>query len=343
MAKQGFYFDNMFRAYPFVDSQTGLSLPEDTIVDFNCCIYSEVGYVEGINKVWLYSVERVGDNFIFTFASDAEGLIGNYLTFVKSLNDAELSYAFSEAIGTYSTSSSVSLSSQSAAYNPDSCPEKIIWEGFIVTGNLNNLANILSPGDSMYDYNSDTYIEPALVTNAQDSHVRTISIANKIQAVVKAPEGCTDLNRPENDEIYVYQTCITGDVKFTHGYSCNVDISTRNNEIIFTATVDDAIKGQFCGNEPNSIRYASNLIPGIKVGTGHALASGWSAYSGGPLCNETLKSINGIGGKRLWIVGGAGINLTTDQETYTILVEATLSGLAICANSSLYLSSAALE
>ena len=344
MSKQGFYFDNMFRAYPFVDSQTGMSLPEDTIVDFSCCIYSDVGYVEGQTKVWLYSVERVGNNFIFTFASDAAGLTGNYLTFVKNLNDAELSYAFSESIGVYSTSSSVSLiSSESAAYNPDSCPEKIIWEGFIVVGNLGKLADILPSGDSMYDYNGDTAIEPALVINAQDSSVRTINIANKIQATVKAPENCQDSNRPDNDEIYVYQTCLTGDIRFIHGYSCNVDMSSRNNEITFTATVDESIEGQFCGNEPNTIRYASNLIPGIKVGTGHDVPNGWPAYSGGPLCNETLKSINGIGGKRLWIVGGSGINLTTNQETYTISVEATLSGLAICANSSLYLSSAALE
>ena len=148
---------------------------------------------------------------------------------------------------------------------------------------------------------------------------------------------------PDIDSIYVYQTCITGDIRFTHGYSCNVDMSARNNEITFTATVDDAVKGQFCGNEPDTIRYASNLLPGIKVGSGHYLVDGWRAYSGYPLCDETLKTINGIGGKRLWIVGGQGINLTTDQETYTISIEATLSGLAICANSSLYLSSANLQ
>lgn len=343
MSKQGFYFDNMFRAYPFVDSPTGMSLPEDAIVDFNCHIYSDVGYVAGVNKVWLNSVERSGDDFIFTFISDASGLSGKHLTFIKNLNDVELSYAFSEAVGSYSTSSSVSLaSSESATYNPDSCPEKIIWEGFIVVGSLNRLANVMEPGESMYDYNGDTAIEPALVINAQDSTVRTVNVANKIQATVKAPEECDDLNRPDNGEIYAYQTCITGDIKFAHGYSCNVDISSRSNEITFTATVNEAFAGQFCGNEPSSIRYASNLVPGIKVGTGHYLPEGWSAYSGGPMCNETLKSINGIGGKRLWIVGGQGINLTTNQENYSISVEATLSGLAICANSSLYLSSANL-
>ena len=243
MSKQGFYFDNMFRAYPFMDSQTGMALPEDAIVDFNCFIYSEVGYNEKVNKVWLHSVYRVGNSFIFTFMSDAEGLSGKYLTFVKDLDDVELSYAFSDSVGTYSTSSSVSLiSSESAAYNPSSCPEKVIWEGFIVIGSLVKLANVLSPGESMYDYNGDTSIEPCLIINMQDSSVRTINIANKIQAIVKAPDGCTDYNRPDIDSIYVYQTCITGDIRFTHGYSCNVDMSARNNEITFTATVDDAVK-----------------------------------------------------------------------------------------------------
>lgn len=333
MSKQGFYLDNMFRTYPFIDPDTGIGLPKSTIVDFNCFIYTEVGYKEDTNKVWLYSVERYGDNFIFKFACDAEGLDGIYLTFLKTLSDPELSYAFSGSLGEYS-SSSIPINYNDENETPVGCPEKILWEGYLVIGNLTDLASTMNSGDILYDYTgAGTVIEPTLVINIQDSTIRTINLANRLPLRTTAPEGCTQgyvTTWPES--VVVYNSCMTGDITFKHGYSCNVSMLASSNEINFTAVAEGSIAGQNC-----------DIIPGIYVGAGHAVPPGSVLYTGGPLCSDTVKSINGVSAKRLWIVGGKGISLTTDPGTFTINIAATLSGLAVCSNSELYLSSAILD
>jgi len=333
MSKQGFYLDNMFRTYPFMDPDTGIELPKSTIVDFNCFIYTEVGYKEDTNKVWLYSVERTGDDFIFKFACDAEGLSGVYLTFLKTLSDPELSYAFSESLGEYS-SSSIPVNYNNQYETPTGCPEKILWEGYLIVGSLTDLAAVMNDGDILYDYTgSGTVVEPTLIINIQDSSVRTLNLANRLPLKVTAPEGCPqDYEVKWPEDIVVFNSCITGDITFKHGYSCNVSAVAGNNEINFTAVVDGAIAGQNCGT-----------IPGMYVGVGQTVPQGSVLYTGGPICGDTVKSINGISAKRLWIVGGKGISLTTNQETFTISVAATLSGLAVCSNSELYLSSAILD
>ena len=341
MSKQGFYVDNLYRTYPFIDPDTGLQLPKSTIVDFNCYIYVEVGYAEDQNKVWLYSVERVADDFIFKFACDAPGLADNYLTFVKNLNDPEFSYAFSSNIEFYTSSSIILEEEPNQDYDPNVCPEKILWEGYIVIGSLQDLAATMNSGDIIYDAGVGTAIEPSLVINIQDSTVRTLSIANKVPQQVTPPEGCSG---PEVvDYILVHRSCISGDIVFSHGYCCNVELSEADNEITFTALDTNSIKGNFCGNEQDtSIFWKSELIPGIRVAYAHEVPGNSTLYSGGPSCRETLKSVNGISAKRLWIVGGQGISLTEDQGTFSINVAVTLSGLAICSNSNLYLSSAIL-
>lgn len=308
MSKQGFYLDNMFRTYPFVDPITGsiAAFPKSTIVDFNCYIYNEVGYVEGVNTVWLHSTERTSDTIIFKFASDAAGLSGNYLTFVTRINDPEMSYSFSESAGEY-TSSSIPIE--------DECPRKIIWEGYLVSGNLSELAELMPVDEIVYSPSSEARIEPSLVINIQNSNIRTINIANKVPPQANAPDGCPAY--PYVGGTLVHTRCITGDVVFDHGYSCNVAASTSVNEITFTTSVDGAIKGQVCG---------STLFT-----------------TGGPDCSDTLKSINGMGAKRLWIVGGRGVSLSVDQVTFSINLSATLSGLAVCTNPEMYLSSAILD
>jgi hypothetical protein len=340
VSKQGFYYDNMFRTYPFVDPDVGIQLPKSTIVDFNCYIYSEVGFREDENVVWLYRVSRTGDDFTFSFACDAEGLDGQLLEFTKNLNDPELSYQFSGQDISYN--SSYVPPEENTSDVPTSCPEAILWEGYLVIGNLTELADIISSGEVIYDFSQGTVVEPALVVNIQDSTIRTINIANKLPVQVTPPEGCGEAVTPARD-ILVYRSCLTGDIKFTHGYSCNVGMTVANNQIDFTATVDGSIKGQFCGNESElPIYLKSELIPGMQVAPNQAIPEGSVLYTGGPTCRDTLKSINGINAKGLWIVGGKGISLTADQETFSINVEITLSGLAICANPSLSLSSVSL-
>jgi hypothetical protein len=340
MSRQGLYFDNMFRAYPFIDTSVGMALPDDAIVDFKCFINSEAGFLASTHKVWLYSVKRTQTHIVFSFACDAAALSDKVLSFHIPAASEEISYAFSElhpisnACVNPQSSSSEGLglvqSSSSTSEPYATASEHVIWDGFIVVGNLTSLLESMEINDCMTDPEGYTKVEPALVVDLQGTMVRFVNIANKLPTTTTAAEGCSD-GLEQSYDIITYHRNITGDIKFINGYSCNVALSTPDNSVVFTATVDDAVKGQFCGHEElTQIKYKSELIPGIKFGDDHTIPGDSLLYSGGPLCRDTLKSINGVGGKRLWILAGRGIALTEDQENYLISISATLSGLAVC-------------
>lgn len=359
MSRQGFYFDNMFRAYPLVNSPVGMTLPDEVIVDFNCSINSDAGFVDGTHKVWLYAVSRSNNQITFAFACDAPALNDKLLTFKVQEGCGELTYAFSElkpissACPVISSSSEVhvttgytSNSSSSSVGSDFELASYTVWDGFIVVGKLTSLLESLGQFECMTDPEGYTKVEPSLVINLQNTAVRSVSIANKLPTTVTAPDGCSD-GVEQSYDIITYHRGITGNIRFINGYSCNISISESDNSILFTATVDGATEGQFCGHEEaTKIKYKSQLIPGVKFGKDHVIPDYSVLYSGGPTCKDTLKSINGIGGKRLWIIAGRGIALTEDQENYLISINATLSGLAICSspgsNNSVSVSSAVL-
>ncbi len=344
MANQGFYFDNMFRAYPFLDSTSGMNIPEETVLDFNCFILSEVGYVAGTSKVWLYKVTREGSYFTFSFACDAPDLSGKLLEFTKTLDDKEVTYIFS------SIEENVDLQNIDGGYSSGfDCANSILWEGYIIIGNLSKIASIIEEGESVYDYDKLTQVEPSLIIDNQKNYIQSINIANKIANRVTTPEGCSESSSSSSSfyqeyksDIVAYQTCISGEVSFSNGYSCDVSISAIENSVNFTPDAFSSDKGKFCGNEPE-VRYPSNLVPGIRVGIAHPLIAGSVLYSGGPACPDTLKSINGINGKRLWILAGTGISIAENTQSNSLEVSATLSGLAVCSNLDMVYSSASLN
>ena len=346
MANQGFYFDNMFRAYPFLDSTLGMDIPEETVLDFNCFILSEVGYVAETSKVWLYKINREGSYFTFSFACDAPDLSGKLLEFTKTLDDKEVAYIFSSI-----EEENTDLKNIDGGYSSGfECANSILWEGYIIIGNLSKIASIIDEGESVYDYAKLTQVEPSLIIDNQKNYMQSINIANKIANRVTIPEGCSESSSSSSSSFYqeyksdivAYQTCISGEVFFSNGYSCDVSISSIENSVNFIPDAFNSDKGKFCGNEPE-VRYPSNLVPGIRVGIAHPLIAGSVLYSGGPTCPETLKSINGISGKRLWILAGTGISITENNQSHSLGVSATLSGLAVCSNLDMVYSSASLN
>ena len=356
MARQGLYFDNMFRAYPLINNTVGLAIPDEVIVDFNCTINSEAGFVAGVNTVWLYSIKRTQNHIVFSFACDAVDLLDKLLVFYIPADAGELTYAFSElqpissACSDFQSSSLSSLAPEtqqsSSASEYYSTPfAYAIWDGFIVIGRLDSLLESMEVAECMTDPEGYTKMEPSLVINLQNAAVRLVNIANKLPTTATAAVGCLEPDEQSYD-IITYHRNITGDIRFVNGYSCNVGLSAPDNSIVFTAAVEAAVKGQFCGHEESTqIKYKSQLVPGVKFGDDHVIPDDSLFYSGGPGCRDTLKSINGVSGKRLWILAGRGIAITEDQEEHILLVNATLSGLAVCSTpgDSISVSSASLS
>jgi hypothetical protein len=332
MAKQGFYFDNMFRSYPFVNDGSEPPIPKDAVVEFNCSVNYESGFVDGLNTVNLYSIEKTINKLILSFKCDALGLIDKTLVFSVDYPAAELTYAFSYVKLDENTSSN----SSSEVLNQD-----VLWDGFIIFGNIDVLLESMYVGEIVI-ISSSYLIEPTLIKNIQSADVQSISIANQTPEQATPASGCGDDSLVLYENL-VYHEGLIGDVRFVNGYSCNITLSSTDNSVAFTATVTDATKGQFCNDEGPAIKYPSTLVPGIKMGTEQEIPDGSELYSGGPTCKDTIKSINGMGGKRLWVVGGKGITLTSTQADFLISIEATLNGLAICANPDVYISSAGIS
>lgn len=343
MSRAGFYATNELRAYPFQVGGQVVNLPTQAIVDFGCVMGAGSGYVQGTHKVWLSSVSYYDELIRFEFKTDAPGLVARSLTFVFNVNDAEFTTRFS--------TDDVALGS-SAAYAPNACENEVVWEGYMVCGLVyyalyaavseipggalvwqtvvdgmlwKNHAFLMEQifssqsGESSVDNSGSEggTIEPALVQSMSGTYVSSINLANAPRTKATAPAGCTEsLTGPEDN--YVNVKCITGDVKIKSGYSSYVTVSVADNSIIIGGDVGGG-EGQPCSEIPI---YSSEQPP-----------EGSVLLSGGPSCGETLKSINGIGGKNVILKGGLGVSVKASELLEnTIIVTPDHHGLALCAS-----------
>ncbi len=111
MAQPNFYNTNRGRAYPFeprtvavVDtgSMTIEHLSDDVVVDAGFVMGVASGFDSAVNSVWLDSIVRRSDQFIFTFVSDAPGLYNRPLGFSRPAAGGDyLSEHAEEAQGEY--------------------------------------------------------------------------------------------------------------------------------------------------------------------------------------------------------------------------------------------------
>lgn len=127
MARPGFYNENMNRDYPFIHLQTG-ALPDDLVADFGCIMGEYSGFISDVHTVYLSAVRTLGSLVEFEFTSDAPGLSGRVLRFVRNMLDTEFttSYASSVLSSTPSAidcASECSSSLSSSSFSPDPDPD----------------------------------------------------------------------------------------------------------------------------------------------------------------------------------------------------------------------------
>ena len=142
-------------------------------------------------------------------------------------------------------------------------------------------------------YEPDTYEPDEWVV--EPSNITIIHCINSINIANVEPNKCGGTG---TKAVLVNQTGITGNVALTPGFNCA--ITERNN--VFT-------------------------IEGI-VGGGACLTENYCGGSGlldvsddCVMCNETVKAINGVGGKTISIKGGAGVSVTTEGNVVTVHLE----------------------
>ena len=321
MASPGFYNVNRNRSYPFrtgtVDQPiagplTLLNLPDDAVVDAGFMMGVQSGFDPLIHSIRLRSITRIGNTFIFEFVCDAPALSGASLYFTRQVDDPLYVTEFSEE-GT-----PVSQSSFSGSDIEPICRQPL-WSGFMVSGTMESLDLVLPGNGVLLGSTAAALLEPALVQNLANAFVEAVNLANDDRTRATAPTGCPPIVFPfETGVTHVRARCLLGQVPFKAGFNATVRQRSTDNSITFGAAVG-AGEGQPCGDVP--------LFPGEVPPPGSQL------LEGGPLCGETLRSINGIGGPIFNFFSGVGVTFTPIPEKNRLVITVTLLGLALCFSS----------
>ena len=317
MPRTGFYNDNANRNYPFTSDSTlllggNVSLPTSVIVDFGCILGQGSQFSPDTHQVTLESITRSGTQYIIQFQCNAPGLATRPLQFVRNITDAEYATEFTES-ATFSSGDDAACDIDFPA-----------WEGFLVTGDLTELANIIADGTVASATADGFVLELARVQNIENTFVQTVNLANAQRLRVTPPPGCVGVGTASNDGLIpapgttvVNASCLAGPLLLQEGYNCFIVQNTTSNTISINA-VAGAGAGDPCNDEVP--RYDGEIIPANS-----------NLYTGGPSCFDLLRSINGITGPEFKLTAGDGVSILTPANSpHTITVDVNLRSLAVC-------------
>lgn len=324
MAQTGFFDTNEGITFPLLahfqeqllaegplDPDSLGHLPNSTIVDFGCKVGALSFFVEGTHQVWLAEVAREAGDFVFRFRSDAPGLIGHQLVFRRPAGSREF---ITEYTDVEASENSLSISdSLSAACVVD----ESLWEGYLVTGNLDALEAVLpGEGDKLVGDATMAVVEPALVQNMSRGYVRSLNVANADRVRTTNPEECLPPVLPfEPQQIYIGRDCLIGPLRWKAGFNASIKQSLPDNAIVIAAEVGGG-EGEPCEEVP--------------VSGSEQPQNGSSLLTGGPSCGDLVRSINGQSGRVFDILSGGGVAITPGPEQHQVRVDLNFTGLAVC-------------
>jgi hypothetical protein len=313
--------ENANRSFPFQKETTDVpgaasgsiqQLPDSAVVDAGFIVGLEAGFNSAVNLIWLNAVRRSGSTFWFDFASDAPGLYGKILTFTRTLTDPQGTVEFQ-------TVDEAGFSMSMTSTDLSVCAGEPLWEGYLVSGDLTDLAGVLPDGQQLLRSGSGAELELALVQNLAHTYVSAINLANANRTRATAPLVCPPLiwSYPiAEDEVYVTARCLRGDIRFVRGYNLDVAQTDYNNTITLAPSPGGGL-GQPCNTEPTL--FDGEIPP-----------DGSTLLEGGPRCSDLLRTINGLGGANAMFVSGVGAQIIPLPATNTIIIDVNMHGLQVC-------------
>lgn len=314
MPSPNWFNTNANRSYPFVDrtvdrpgSGEVRNLPDSAIVDAGFVMGTGAGFDAALHAVRLARVRRLPFEIEFEFESTAPAMFGSKLVFRRDIT--EPGYVTEDADSDASYGLSLS--------DPDEVCLEPLWSGFLVTGPVDALLEMLADSDwELTGGAGQGAVEPALIQNLSGEYVSSLNLANDDRTRVDSPDGCDVTSWPEPPEpLYLNAACLRGAVSFSPGYNALIEQADTDNTLTFRAEVG-AGAGQPCNEVP--------LYPG------EAPAAGTPLLSGGPACGQVLRSINGVGGRLFDVLVGLGFQLTALPDENKVVVDCNFSGLALC-------------
>lgn len=158
------------------------------------------------------------------------------------------------------------------------------------------------------------YVEPARIQNLSDAHVRTIAVGNVERTRASSRDGCRELCWSfEPEDVYTVCSCLVGDVDFVDGHNVSIQVSEATNAIIFNAGVGLGL-GVACDELP--------------ISPIESPPAGRTTYTGSLRCSEVITQVNGNTSRKLLIVGGDGVQVTSIPEQHRIIIDANLADMA---------------
>lgn len=315
----GFMAENEGRSYPF--QSTGIAytltrsdsavipLPTETIVELIVTIGTSAQFNPATHRVFLSSITRNLDgSFLFVIGNNAPGAATVVLQFTRNANDPEFQVSRGTAIDTETGHTPTGGSE---------CVFPLVMDGFLITGLLGPLEVLLAPGQSATG--SGIYLEPSLIRPDKGA-VNGISVANTARIMALETTCDADGNPifidPTSPLPAIYVKCLRGDVLFLEGYNIQIVEDVKTN----TLTVNARLGAGF-GQPPAEIPIVSNEEP----------PPGSPYLSGGPACDDTLLSVNGVSGPELTLQAGPGVTIEPHPFlTHRLIVSFDMTGLAVC-------------
>lgn len=298
MVRAGFLNDNEYRQYPLIPNGSN-TLNSELVVDCGFIMGLDSDFDPAQHVVYLAAVTKQGANLQIEFRTTAPAAASQPLVFTRTATSGEWAQEHVEA-----------------APGPAPCALEPLWEGYLVTGPLNDVFAALNAGTTFTLNAQNAQVEPARVQTLAKSYLRSISVGNYAR-ITTPPRLCdpefVDVP-PDLNYVIVNATCLTGDIKIEPGHYCNITQQNASNTLIFAAVkienADDPLAGELCENGGEIKLYPLETKPLlVHDGTKHSLF-----YSGGLACNQTITSVNGLGGPNVKIVGGAGFQIVPDKN-----------------------------
>ena len=311
MAQPAWLNDNQFRDYPFVTRMEplgvlSLRLPHSAILDFGAIMEIEAEYDERDGHyVYLYSVSRAVDTLTFRFRSNAPEA-QNHEIVVQRLTTAtefQLTQEDAVAVGVEPLS-------------PFGCSAYVRWSGFVITGSMADMAELIADGETQVAEPAMWQIEPARVQSLSRSYLRVINLANSPRTHCTPVAGCEEEGGDEDDAIIPLASCLQGEINWREGFNCVIRQDDGRNAIVIGAGVGVG-EGMPCAEIP------------LFEGESPPVDSPF--LSGGPSCAEIIKSINGVSGRDISLVAGPGFQIQPDPENdHRLIIDRSLNDLARC-------------
>lgn len=332
MPKTGFFNDNEYRAYPFVDKNTsrarqqalGGSAAYNKIKQAIHSAIVDAGFIFGIDCTGTPEQELFGLRVrLKSISANPAPSNGFTATFSSTAAAVELVFTTGAIPEDWLT---IKAATASEATGEFACAtETPRWRGYIVAAATNKLresfiAAGIAPdetGGFVFRADSETdpfefEIEPCRIQNKARSYLRSITVGNF--ARLQVPD-CGEENAAGERVVHVTMPCIHGPINFEEGYNCQITQINRSNTFTVSARTDAGAKkdAAYCANNGEFPLFPDEEKP-----------AGSKFYSGGPACNELMYTINGVGGRNVAIVPGIGITISTESNKIVVGAQGSL-------------------